>query len=114
MRLVIGGAIKEPAFAARLRTAGLPFTEFALADAITLDSVVVANGPLSRSTLFHELVHVAQCRILGVDLFGERYLLEYVAHGYDSMPLERLAVDLAHRYETGEEFSVEESLLDAL
>jgi hypothetical protein len=58
------------------------------ADAVTLDRVVLANRPLSRSTLFHELVHVVQCQILGVDLFGERYLLEYVSHGYDSMPLD--------------------------
>jgi hypothetical protein len=79
-----------------------------------LDSVVVANPPLFRSTHFHELFHVVQCQILGVDLFGQRYLLEYVSHRYDSMPLEQLAVDLAHGYETREKFSVEEFLFDAL
>jgi hypothetical protein len=41
-------------------------------------------------------------------------MLEYSIHGYDSMPLERTAVDLVRRYETGVQFRVEETLLDGL
>jgi hypothetical protein len=88
VRVVIGCEIREPDFAVRFRTAGLPFPEFGLADAVTLDTVIVANEPLSRSTLFHELLHVVQWQVLGIARFGWRYLLEYIAYAYDSMPLE--------------------------
>jgi hypothetical protein len=105
---MIGCEIREPDFAVRFRTAGLPFPEFGLADAVALDTVVVANEPLSRSTLFHELLHVVQWQVLGIAGFGWRYLLEYIHYGYDSMPLERMAVKLADRYEAGELFGAEE------
>jgi hypothetical protein len=114
VRVVIGESIREPGFAARFRAAGLSVPEFSLADAVTLDRVIVAKQPLSRFTLFHELVHVVQWRILGIDSFAQRYLLEYRNHGYDSMPLERMAVKLARRYEAGELFSVEEAINDAV
>jgi hypothetical protein len=39
---------------------------------------------------------------------------EYIAYGYDSMPLERMAVKLADRYDAGELFGAEEEIADAL
>jgi hypothetical protein len=68
VRVVTGESIREPGFAARFRAAGLSVPEFSLADAVTLDRVIVAKQPLSRFTLFHELVHVVQWRILGLIL----------------------------------------------
>lgn len=50
---------------------------------------------------FHELVHVAQWQRLGVEGFVTRYLQEIQRHGYESMPLERMAYDLDARYAAG-------------
>jgi hypothetical protein len=41
---------------------------------------------------------VLQWRILGVDLFSHRYLRELTTYGYESMPLEVMAVNLSRRY----------------
>jgi len=50
---------------------------------------------------FHELVHVAQWRNLGVERFITRYLEELRSFGYDQMPLERMAYELDERYMAG-------------
>jgi hypothetical protein len=62
----------------------------------------------------HELVHVIQWRILGVDMFSHRYLRELTTCGYESMPLETMAVKLSRRYELGERFQVDEELFALL
>lgn len=50
---------------------------------------------------FHELVHVAQWQHLGLDKFIARYVEELAVHGYDRMPLERMAYDLDAQFVAG-------------
>ncbi len=47
---------------------------------------------------FHELVHVAQWRLLGGPGFIARYLAEIRCNGYADAPLERMAYALETRY----------------
>jgi hypothetical protein len=102
--------IRPPDFAPQLRAAGIDVPDLNLAEATTIDDVIVVNCPLPRSTLMHELVHVLQWRILGVYMFSARYLRELSTYGYESMPLEQMAVNLSRRYESGERFEVDEEL----
>ncbi|MDX1623704.1 MAG: hypothetical protein R3199_06960 [Gemmatimonadota bacterium] len=55
-----------------------------------------ANLPL----LFHELVHVAQYRLLGIRGFVERYVRGWIENGgrYRDIPLERIAYELQRRF----------------
>jgi hypothetical protein len=69
---------------------------------------------LSHPTVVHELIHVVQYGLLGVDRFVQRYFQEYLACGYDTMPLEQMAVDLTRRNEAGEIFDVTDSVKDQL
>ena len=85
-----------------------------IAEAVTLDRVIVASEPLSHPTLVHELIHVVQYSILGVDGFARRYLQEYLTCGYDTMPLELMAVDLTRRIKAGDIFDMTDSVKDQL
>jgi hypothetical protein len=76
--------------------------------------VIVASQPLSRPTLLHELIHVVQYSLLGVDRFAQRSLQEYLTCGYDTMPLALMAVDLTRRIEAGDIFDVTDSVKDQL
>ena len=68
------------------RTAGMAF-----------GGVVYLADPYSERTheglllLAHELAHVEQIRALGEAAFARRYGEEWLAHGYERMPLEREA-----------------------
>ena len=55
---------------------------------------------------FHELVHVAQWKYLGVEGFVARYMDELMTDGYDDMLLERMA------YEFEEQFAREGPVFD--
>jgi hypothetical protein len=112
--IVTGETIRPPDFGPELRAAGIEVPDLNLAEATTLDDVIVAERPLSRSTLMHELVHVIQWRILGVDMLSNRYLRELTTFGYESMPVEQMAVNLSRRYESGEMFEVDEELFALL
>jgi hypothetical protein len=114
VRVVTGETIRPPDFAPELRAAGIDVPDLNLAEATTIGDVIVVNPPLPRSTLMHELVHVLQWRILGVDMFAARYLRELTTYGYESMPLEQMAVNLSRRYESGEMFDVDEELFTLL
>lgn len=50
---------------------------------------------------FHELVHVAQWQILGALPFINRYMTELQLYGYDNAPMERIAYNLADRFDKG-------------
>lgn len=95
-----------------VRASGLSFPDPRLVAAIALDRLVAARVPLSDGVLFHELVHVAQFRLLGVREFSRLYVRGFLASGsYEGIPLERCAYELEARFELGEsEFSVEEEL----
>jgi hypothetical protein len=71
--------------------------------------VVVAAGPRRgerefRSTLFHELVHVEQYRVLGEFGFLRLYLGAVICDGcgYLEIPLEEQAYGLQEKFERGE------------
>jgi hypothetical protein len=84
---------------------GLP--EFALMqqmefDGITFkDTFFLQNGRSSEGLHFHELVHVVQWSRLGVDNFLLAYGLGLLTSGYAESPLEQMAYQLQHRFETG-------------
>jgi len=62
--------------------------------------------------LFHESVHVAQYRHLGVAEFMSQYVRGWADNGFDyfSIPLERHAYELDRRFSQGEVFSVEQTI----
>ena len=65
-----------------------------------------ANNPRLH---FHELVHVAQCQVLGHTHFIARYMAEIQEFGYDSAPLERMAYQLdEHFSKKGQKINVPE------
>ena len=116
--------IPNPDFYAEIERAGLPRPlDFRLMTAITfVDTIVVSRsqyeGPGSwRPLLFHELVHVVQYRILGVERFVSEYVRGWASNGcfYEAIPLERMAYALEKRFGRGEHrFSVEAEVVRAL
>ena len=84
----------------------LDFTQMA---AITfVDTILVSERqPLPASEemplLFHELVHVVQYGLLGLDEFVTRYVRGWASNGfqYSGIPLERWAYELDARFRTG-------------
>ena len=62
--------------------------------------------------LFHESVHVAQYKHLGVAEFMSRYVRGWANNGFDyfAIPLERQAYELDRRFSQGEVFSVEQAV----
>jgi hypothetical protein len=96
-----------PWFYPLIRYVGISVPIMSHASAITLDDtiVVVRKGqpiPDWYSLLFHELVHVVQYSILGLDLFIDRYLRAFAAVGmdYDQNPFEREAYALQARFQS--------------
>ena len=104
--------IPDPPFYLQLRRLGLDFPRPAMTAAITLDYLIASHSPMSLPLLFHELVHVVQFRLLGVKTFSRLYVRGFLAGGsYGSIPLERCAFDLGHRFETSREpFNVESEI----
>jgi hypothetical protein len=85
--------------------------------AITLVDVVAYPDELDRDTLFHELVHVVQYRVLGLRRFARLYVKGFLeGRGYEGIPLERQAYELAARFDRHPEeiFSVEEDVIRRL
>ncbi len=78
---------------------GLP--NFSTMAAITFDDVVVFHDPLSPQLIFHELVHVVQYRLLGVDEFARLYVRGYLRGGYEGTPLEICAYELDGKFIMG-------------
>ena len=92
--------IAAPPFRRTARLLGLYFPELRFAGAITLDHIIASREPLVLSVLFHELVHVVQFRLLGVDAFARLYVRGLLRGGsYEGIPLERCALELEHRFE---------------
>jgi len=104
--------INEPPFAGIIRRLGFDFPSVALTAAITFDNVIACREPMSSSLLFHELVHVVEYRLLGVDAFARLYVHGFLAGGsYHDIPLECCAFELEGRFVTsGAVFSVEKEV----
>jgi hypothetical protein len=83
----------------KLGFSGLP--DFTTMAAITFDDVVVFHDPLTPQLIFHELVHVVQYRLLGVDEFARLYVRGYLHGGYEGTPLEVCAYELDGRFIMG-------------
>jgi len=83
----------------KLGFTGLP--DFSTMPAITFDDVVVFHEPLTPQLIFHELVHVVQYRLLGVDEFARLYVRGYLHGGYQGTPLEICAYELDGRFIMG-------------
>ncbi|HUI85400.1 MAG TPA: hypothetical protein VL240_14335 [Candidatus Binatia bacterium] len=80
----------------RLGFTGLP--DFGAMAAITFDDVAVFHRALTPQLLFHELVHMVQYRLLGIDEFARLYVRGYLHGGYDGTPLEICAYELDGRF----------------
>ena len=116
--------IANPAFYAELERAGAPTPlDFRLMSGITFGDVMVMSrsqfeGPATwRPLLFHELVHVVQYRVLGVDRFVAEYVEGWARNGffYEAIPLERMAYELQGRFDlAASRFSVESEVVRAL
>lgn len=113
--------IENPAFYGEFEQAGesIPL-DFRVWAAITFDDVIVVNdaqvpGPPPHSVIFHEMVHVVQFGMLGVEEFARRYVRRLAQNRFQYMaiPLETIAFDLQDRFETsgGRRFSAEANVL---
>lgn len=94
--------VANPPFYAELEKlgfSGLPnFTTMA---AITFDDVVVFHDDLTPQLIFHEMVHVVQYRLLGIEEFARLYVRGYLHGGYQGTPLEVCAYELDGRFIMG-------------
>jgi len=116
--------IANPGFYEELERSGraMPL-DFRLMTAITfVDTIVISRtqfeGPSTwRPLLFHELVHVVQYRLLGLDRFVAEYVQGWARNGffYESIPLERMAYELQGRFDLASgRFSAETEVVRAL
>ncbi len=97
--------IDNPPFYREIGRVLLDFTWMA---AITFVDTVVVNrrfveGPAPVELLFHELVHVVQYEVLGVDEFTRRYVGGWAEGGfsYRDISMERMAYRLQAEFEAG-------------
>ncbi len=99
--------IENPPFYPMLAQTGIPVIDFAQGGGITfIDTILISKehtppGPIPLSLVFHELVHVVQYDLAGVDEFVSRYVKGWFAQGlrYASIPIEHQAYELQARYE---------------
>ncbi len=122
VRIVRVPAIENPPFLGQFRAvmslARVPVLDFSSMAALTLvDTILLAESAArndSDALLFHELVHVVQYDILGLDSFVELFLTGWVNQGfnYAAIPLEMDAYELQNQYEVspGEAFEVREEV----
>jgi hypothetical protein len=116
--------IEDAPFIAQAVALGIPKTmDFAEMAGITFDDTILLSlarpVPNYAALVFHELVHVVQYEILGVDEFARRYVGGFVAGGFDyyAIPLERMAYELQVRFETqvpGAPFSARDEIVRIL
>jgi hypothetical protein len=106
--------VPSPFFYPLVRGLGLgEFPEMSAIGAITFVDLVAYPEPVSIRTMFHELVHVMQYRVLGVRTFAQQYVQGFVNRGgYEGIPLEQQAYRLDARFSRhpGRLFSVEEEV----
>ncbi|HEX8234466.1 MAG TPA: hypothetical protein VF600_00770 [Abditibacteriaceae bacterium] len=112
--------LENPKLVGVLRLLGVGDTlDFGAASGVTYDDLILisqsrADTLAPMSLLFHEMVHVAQYRVLGVRGFIEHYMHGWANHGcaYLTIPLERDAYVLQARYDSNPQgaFSVEDEV----
>ena len=112
--------IENPGFYRDLAERGIEIPlDFSRMVGITFDDTIsISKRKLRRKyltrLLFHECVHVAQYRRLGVEAFIDRYVHGWADKGFNyfTIPLERQAYELERRFAQGELFSVEDAVAD--
>ena len=110
--------IEEPSFVCRWREQGIPgLLDFRqLAGIVFVDTIVIAGkvphqGTRWLSLLFHELVHVAQWRLLTPERMIRVYMEGWASNGFDyhRIPVEFQAYDLQREFDSkAPAFSVED------
>ena len=118
-RIVTVPAIDNPPFVKQFRPvlalASIPVLDFSTMAAMTyVDTVCIAQGAAKTDLdplVFHELIHVVQYDILGLDKFVELFISGWVNQGfnYAAIPLEMDAYELQNRYESDPELAFEVS-----
>jgi hypothetical protein len=95
--------IENPDFYAQLDQIPLDFRSMA---GITYDDTILVSdssvrGPIPISLLVHELVHVVQYSILGIEEFAKQYVTGWAQNGFDyyKIPLEIQAYALQRKFE---------------
>jgi hypothetical protein len=108
----------NPKFYSLVRSLGIGgLLEMSSIGAITLVDVIAYPERMSRSTLFHELVHAVQYRVLGLRRFAKLYVRGFLdGGGYQGIPLELQAYALEERFRRNPKraFSVEEDVIRRL
>jgi len=101
--------IENPDFYSSLNKMEIPEPmDLTTASGITyIDTVLISERYLIHQSqwlplIFHELVHIVQYEVLGVQKFMEQYVFGWADHGfsYASIPMEKDAFDLAAKYES--------------
>jgi hypothetical protein len=126
VRTVLVPAIDNPGFIDQYRSLftlfKVPLLDFSTMSAITfVDTILLVAGSVGSDLdplVFHELVHVLQYDILGLDRFVEQFINGWVNQGfnYAAIPLEMDAYELQNRFETeaGQAFEVREEVAQRL
>lgn len=102
--------IQNPQFYIEIIKLGIPnlidFTQMAgitFVDCILISKKFTYDQQSWTSLLFHEMVHVAQYRLLGTKRFAELYVIGWAQNGfeYERIPLERQAYNLQKEFDEG-------------
>jgi hypothetical protein len=95
--------LPNPPFVAQAAAMGLDL-DFSKMDGITFDdtfliTIAAGQGADPGALVFHELVHVVQYSVLGVDEFVEQYATGLIAsRDYHAIPLELVAYECQARF----------------
>ena len=115
---IVRASVPNPRFYSLVKWLGIKgVLEMSSIGAITLIDVVASPDRISPRTLFHELVHVVQYRVLGLRSFATLYVAGFLnGGGYERIPLERQAYELAERFSRNpaQAFSVEDDVIQRL
>ena len=115
VKIAIVDSITNPKFYPELIKQGITIPlDFSNAAGVALvDCILLRRSPLddltSRiSTIFHELIHIVQIEILGLEKMAQLYLSSFLQEGYLNVPFERQAYRLSARFNRGESFFAKE------
>jgi hypothetical protein len=120
VRIAEVDCIENPPFYPELKeVAGFDILDFTQMSGIAfIDCILLSQSKLSDpqfwfAFLFHEMVHIAQYEILGVEQFAKHYVRGWLEGGFDywNIPLEKEAYELLQKSEMSDKpFSVMDTL----
>lgn len=99
--------IENPPFYSELQGVEIPhIIDFSKMQGITfVDTILISQAHYPKADewlplIFHELVHVIQYQLLGIDVFIEQYIKGFIEQGfrYENISLESHAYELQKRY----------------